>query len=87
MRMGPLAFDSMSIKSKVKYDPYSNELVGFAERALKEDVLLKELNASTSNNNDMRPVLAQQFMVFIFISWYVDNNEIKCYHAIIYSLG
>ena len=41
IRMGYLSFDSMSIKNKAKYDPYSNELVGFAERGLKEDGLLK----------------------------------------------
>ena len=45
MRMGSLAFDSMSIKSKVKFDPHTNELVDFEEGALKEDVLLKELKA------------------------------------------
>ena len=43
--MGSLSFDSMSIKNKVKFDPHSNELVGFAEGALKEDVLLRELVA------------------------------------------
>ena len=41
IRMGYLSFDSMSIKNKVKYNPYSNELVGFAEGGLKEDGLLK----------------------------------------------
>ena len=72
MRMGSLSFDSMSIKNKVKYDSHSNELVGFAEGTLKEDVLLKELNAldeSSSNSKDLRPELSQQFLVFIFTSW------------------
>ena len=80
MRMGSLSFDSMSIKNKVKYDPHSNELVGFAEGALKEDVLLSELNAlyaSSPKKKDLRPDLSQQFLVFIFTSWDVDSVELK----------
>ena len=80
IRMGSLSFDSMSIKNKVKFDPHSNELVGFAEGALKEDVLLRELvalDATTAVKKQLRPELSQQFMVFIFTSWDVENTEIK----------
>jgi len=54
MHMGSLVFNSMSIKNKVKFDPHSNELVRFKENTLKEDVLLKELNAldTLSSNVD-----------------------------------
>ena len=67
----------MSIKNKVKYDPNSHELVGFAEGALKEDVLLRESDALDVSGYNKRPVLSQQFMVFIFTSWDVDTTEIK----------
>ena len=41
--MGSLAFDFMSIKDKVKFNPHLIKLVGFEQEALSEDVLLKEL--------------------------------------------
>ena len=78
--MGSLSFDSMSIKNKVKSDPNTHELVGFSEGALKEEVLLRELDAldsSSSNTKDLRLALSQQFMVFICTSWDVDNVELK----------
>lgn len=57
MRMGSFAFDSMSIKNKVKFDAHSMELVEFEEGTLKEDVLLKELNVldtKTTNYDDKK---------------------------------
>ena len=87
MRMGSLSFDSMSIMAKVKFDPHSNELVGFQEGALKEDVVMRELDEfdkqqSSSSNTDsarksIRPDLSQQFLVFIFSSWDADSPEMK----------
>ena len=61
MRMGSLSFDSMSIKNKVKFDPNTHELVGFAEGALKEDVLLQELDALDVSDEKKvtRPDLSQ----------------------------
>ena len=78
MRMGSLSFDSMSIKAKIKFDPHSNELVGFAEGGLQEDVLMKELGElDSSSSQKNRPDLSQQFLVFIFSSWDADNVELK----------
>lgn len=76
MRMGSFSFDSTSIKC----DPHSHELTGFAEESLKEDVLLRELDSldtSSSSTKGLRPVLSQQFMVFMFTLWDVDNIKIK----------
>lgn len=54
-------------------------LVGFEQVALKEDVLLKEINALnyTPSNTNGRPDLSQQFMIFIFTSWDADNTRMK----------
>ena len=52
MRMGSLAFDSMSIKDNVKFDPHTNEIVGFEQGTLKEDVLLRELNDLEQKQSD-----------------------------------
>ena len=83
MRMGSLAFDAMSIKEKVKFDPHSNELVGFEQGALTENVLLKEmeeLDASATQKDELkslRPSLSKQFLIFIFTTWDVDNTVMK----------
>ena len=80
MHIGLLSFDLMSIENKVKSNPNSHELVGFAEGALKEDVLLRELDILDTlapNYNDELPTLSQQFVVFIFASWDVDTPVIK----------
>ena len=84
MRMGSLPFDSMSIKNKVKFDPHTHELVGFEEGALKENVLLKELEAldqqsagGTVQKKSLRPDLSQQFLIFVYTSWDADTAEMK----------
>lgn len=82
-RVRSLAFDSTWIKANVKFDPHSKELVGFEEGALKEDVLLKELaglDVESSNPNakkSPRLDLSQQFPIFIYTSWDVENTKIK----------
>lgn len=70
MRMGTLAFDSMSCKAKVKFYPHSNELIGFEQGALKEDVLLKELDAldKSSAYVNIRPDITQKLLISIYTS-------------------
>ena len=75
-RMGPLSFDSMSIKNKIKFDPYSQELVGFEEGGLNEDILIRKLGSldnqkSNDGTKTFRAGSSQQFLIFIF------NNEMQ----------
>ena len=83
MRVGSLAFDSMSIKAKVKYDPHSHELVGFEHGALDEDVLLKEMGivkqipSSKADQETERPGLTKQMLIFMFTSWDAEHQPLK----------
>lgn len=63
MWMGSLSFDSMSIKNKVNFNHHTQELVGFAEGFLTDDVLIQELDALDSSYEikALRSDLSQPF--------------------------
>ena len=75
MRIGTMAFDSMSYKAKVKFDLHLHKLVGFEKEALKEDVLLKELEGLDNSLTDLSLIskLTQQISIFIFTLWDADS--------------
>lgn len=79
MRIGTMAFDSMSYKAKVKFDLHSHELVGFEQGTLKEDTLLKELVVLDNSPTDVsiRSELTNQLLIFIYTSRDADNTQIK----------
>ena len=54
MKMVSLKFDACHIFDKVKYNPHTNQLIGFAYNAFDKDVLLEylhELSNTVVNNS------------------------------------
>ena len=86
-RMGVLKFDEMKIKEKVVFNPYTNEIMGFAsgltmdvlEKEIKVeiDALSKDTDTASEPSSRFKPEVAKQILVFMFILWDSKRNPIK----------
>ena len=82
-RTGILKFDEMSIKEKIVYNRHTNEIIGFVEGGLDEDVLQSEFDAlatsgeDENNDGDTLPSIAKHILVFILRLWDSKGNSLK----------
>ena len=74
-RHGVLAWDSMSVKEGVVFNPHSMRIVGFASDAFDLDVIKREMAKlnDLESNVPRQPPLAKHFLVFIFTTWEIRN--------------
>ncbi|KAL7455841.1 hypothetical protein ACHAWC_008195 [Mediolabrus comicus] len=81
-RHGSTAFDSMVTKGRFAANYHTNHLVGAADDAFDEDIILKELKQleesvlnDGGSNPPALPELARNFLVFIFTTWAPENKQ------------
>ena len=70
LKMVSFKFDVCHIADKVKYNPHTNQLVGFSYNAFDKDVLLKYLNklantVTVENSKIVNENRAQQYLIFM----------------------
>ena len=73
-KMVCLKFDACHICDKVKYNPHTNQLTGFAYDAFDKDVLMEDLNKMTNTVVDdsktaVNENRAKQYLIFIISRW------------------
>ena len=74
LKMVSVKFDVCHIDDRIKHDPHTNQLVGFAHDAFDKDILLKNLNKLTKTevNNSKATISdnrAKQYLIFIINRW------------------
>ena len=74
LRMVSLKFDACHICDKVKYNPHTNQLVGFSHDAFDKNVLLEDLNKLTGVHvEDFKTRVdnnrAKQYLIFMINRW------------------
>ena len=82
MKMVSLKFDACHICDKVKYNPHTNQLVGFTYNAFDKDVLLEDLNKLSNVEVDnskqaMSENRAQQYLIFMINCWEKQAKPLK----------
>ena len=80
--MVSLKFDACHICDKVKYNPHTNQLVGFAYNAFDKDVLLEDMNTLANTETDssktsVRENRAKQYLIFMINRWEKDAKPLK----------
>ena len=80
LKMVSLKFDAVHICDKVKYNPHTNQLVGFAYDAFDKNVLLEDLNKLTDTQVDDNKTAvsenrAKQYLIFIINRWEKMRNH------------
>ena len=66
--MVSLKYDAMHIGSKIKYNPHTTEVVGFANDSFAFNVLAKDcdtLNGTDKDEEDQKIVHARLYLVFM----------------------
>ena len=76
-----VAFDGMHTKGRFEVNHHTNELIGVADDAFEENVIMAELNqlektASVDDDaNIVLPEIAKHFLVFIATTWQSDQKH------------
>ena len=91
LKMVSLKFDACHIADKVKYNPHTNQLVGFSYNAFDKDVLLEDLNKLTNtvtddDNKIVNENRAQQYLIFMINRWEKNSKPLK-YVVARYAVG
>jgi len=82
LRMVSLKFDACHICDKVKYNPHTNQLVGFSHDAFDKNVLLEDLNKLTGVHvEDFKTRVdnnrAKQYLIFMINRWEKNAKPMK----------
>ena len=82
--MVSLKFDACHICDKVRFNPHTNELVGFTHDAFDENVLLRDLpdldcetEVKSPKSNDFSTKKAKQYILFMVSRWEQKDKPIK----------
>ena len=82
--MVSLKFDACHICDKVRFNPHTNELVGFTHDAFDENVLLRDLRdlnceaeVKSPKSNDFSTKKAKQYILFMVSRWEQKDKPIK----------